>query len=213
MTAEGGVGPRALYFEDFHPGDRHAGGAHHLTESEILEFGHRFDPQIFHTDPDAACDSIFGGLVASGLHTLAISARLFADLGIYHGTLLGGVEIEGLRFLHPVRPRDTLRIEAEVNLGPPLPHQARQRHPPYHDGGLQPARREGDDLDLNRLHQAPEPWWLAHRLERFQFDWNRSRPQGGPPVARRARAGADHSVRCRERNRALEWVRFEADPL
>ncbi len=114
MTAEGGVGPRALYFEDFHPGDRHAGGAHHLTESEILEFGHRFDPQIFHTDPDAACDSIFGGLVASGLHTLAISARLFADLGIYHGTLLGGVEIEGLRFLHPVRPRDTLRIEAEV---------------------------------------------------------------------------------------------------
>lgn len=114
MAATGGVGPRALYFEDFHPGDRHAGGAHRMTKAEILEFGHRFDPQIFHVDSDAARDSIFGGLVASGLHTLCVSSRLFTDLGIYHGTLLGGVEMENLHFLHPVRPGDTLRIEAEV---------------------------------------------------------------------------------------------------
>ena len=114
MTAEGGVGPRALYFEDFRPGDRYAGGAHLMTKAEILEFARRFDPQIFHVDTEAARDSIFGGLVASGLHTFCVSSRLFADLGIYHGTLLGGAEIENLRFLLPVRPGGTLRIEAEV---------------------------------------------------------------------------------------------------
>ncbi len=114
MTATSGVGPRALYFEDFRPGDRHAGGAHHVTEAEIHEFAHRYDPQIFHVDTEGARDSIFGGLVASGLHTLCVGSRLFTDLGIYHGTLLGGVEMENLRFLHPVRPGDMLRIEAEV---------------------------------------------------------------------------------------------------
>ena len=114
MTATSGAGPRALYFEDFRPGDRFESGSYDMTEAEIREFGHRFDPQIFHVDTVAARDSIFGGLVASGLHTLCVGSRLFTDLGIYHGTLVAGVEMENLHFLHPVRPGDTLRVEAEV---------------------------------------------------------------------------------------------------
>ena len=92
------------------------------------------------------------------------------------------------------------RIPSAHAAGPRPPGlHGRARAP--HRGCLRPPRRGWP----GRGEAGRGPW--ARRLERFQFDWNRSRPQGGPPVARRARAGADLLVRCRERNSALEWVR------
>lgn len=85
-----------------------------LTESAIIDFAFRYDPQPFHLDVDAATRSPFGGLIASGFQTLALSFRLFRDTGTITGTSLGGRGGDGLRWWRPVRPGDTLRVRVEV---------------------------------------------------------------------------------------------------
>ena len=65
-----------LYWEDFTPGETVEIGRHTFTEQEMIEFARQFDPQPFHTDPEAAQQSFFGGLIASGWHTCAIAMRL-----------------------------------------------------------------------------------------------------------------------------------------
>jgi len=64
------------YWDDFKAGESIALGSHTITEAEILAFARKYDPQPFHTDPEAARRSIFGGLIASGWHTCAILMRL-----------------------------------------------------------------------------------------------------------------------------------------
>ena len=68
-----------MFFEDFTSGDVIELGTYEMTEAEIIDFGRRFDPQYFHTDPQAALDSPFGGLIASGWHTCSAWARLWID--------------------------------------------------------------------------------------------------------------------------------------
>jgi acyl dehydratase len=60
------------WFEDVAPGQRRELGSYRFTESEILAFARPFDPQLFHTDPQAARRTAFGGLCASGWHTCSI---------------------------------------------------------------------------------------------------------------------------------------------
>jgi acyl dehydratase len=97
------------YWEDFHVGDVAELGPVPVTEDEIVEFATRFDPQPFHVDPDAARESPFGGLIASGWHTAAIYMGMFVR-GVLEGTAsLGSPGVEELRWLAPVRPGDTLR--------------------------------------------------------------------------------------------------------
>jgi acyl dehydratase len=97
------------YWEDFHVGDVAELGPVPVTEDEIVEFATRFDPQPFHVDPDAARESPFGGLIASGWHTAAIYRGMFVR-GVLEGTAsLGSPGVEELRWLAPVRPGDTLR--------------------------------------------------------------------------------------------------------
>src|SRR6266699_3812296 len=67
------------YFEDFHIGDIFDLGSLTVTAEEIIAFARQFDPQYFHTDPQRAQDSIFGGLVASGWHTGSLFMRLLVD--------------------------------------------------------------------------------------------------------------------------------------
>jgi len=75
---------RALYFEDFKPGDRFESAALTLTEALIVEYARFYDPQPFHTDPEAAKATVFGGLIASGMQTIAIGFKLFFNEFIEH---------------------------------------------------------------------------------------------------------------------------------
>jgi acyl dehydratase len=102
------------YFEDFEPGATYEFGGHTVTAEEIVEFARRYDPQYFHVDPDAARESPFGGLVASGWHTAAIFMRMYVDAILLGSEGMGSPGVEELRWLAPVRPGDTLSGRATV---------------------------------------------------------------------------------------------------
>jgi acyl dehydratase len=101
------------YYEDFRIGDRFETGGVTLTEGQIIDFALTYDPQPFHTDKVAAEQSIFGGLVASGFQTVALSFRLFRDTGVISAANLGGTQCD-VRWMKPVRAGDTIRVAAEV---------------------------------------------------------------------------------------------------
>jgi acyl dehydratase len=102
------------YWEDFRIGEVTELGPVTVSEDEIVEFGRRFDPQPFHVDADAARESPFGGLIASGWHTAAIYMGMFVR-GVLDGTAsLGSPGVEELRWLAPVRPGDRLRGRATI---------------------------------------------------------------------------------------------------
>ena len=107
------MGEPTLFFEDFTRGDVIELGTYEMTEAEIIDFGRRFDPQYFHTDPQAAADSPFGGLIASGWHTTSAWARLWIDtvMSRADGRGSGGMEV---RWLEPVRPGDSLTATVEI---------------------------------------------------------------------------------------------------
>ena len=103
------------YFEDFVVGEVTPLGSHTVTEPEILAYARKYDPQPFHTDPEAARQSIFGGLIASGWHTCAILMRLSVEA---HRRMdaagIGSPGVDSCRWLKPVRPGDTLTARTEV---------------------------------------------------------------------------------------------------
>ncbi len=103
-----------MNFEDFTAGAHFTSPAMTVTESAIIDFAALYDPQPFHIDRIAATESPYGGLIASGFHTLAVSFRLFLALGLLAGSGLGSPGIDELRWLGPVRPDDTLHVRAEV---------------------------------------------------------------------------------------------------
>ena len=96
------------YFEDFAVGQVVELGSRTVTEEEIVAFAREFDPQPFHVDPEAARESVFGGLIASGWHTGAVWMRLYVDSLLGGTASMGSPGIEELRWLAPVRPGDTL---------------------------------------------------------------------------------------------------------
>lgn len=102
------------YFEDYLPGAVHEFGSITLREVEIIEFARRFDPQPFHTDPEAAKKSAFGGLIASGWHTASLAMRLLVDHYISRVASLGSPGVDEVRWRNPVRPGDTLSVRVTV---------------------------------------------------------------------------------------------------
>ncbi len=102
------------YFEDYVPGAVHTAGAIAVTESEIVEFARRYDPQPMHIDPDAAARGRFGGLIASGWHTGAMMMRLFADNFLSSASSLASPGLDELRWHLPVRPGDTLSLRVTI---------------------------------------------------------------------------------------------------
>ena len=94
-------------FEDFEPGQVYELGSRTVTEDELVAFAREWDPQPFHVDPDAARESVFGGLIASGWQTGAIWMRMYVDT-MLGSAARGSPGIEELRWLAPVRPGDTL---------------------------------------------------------------------------------------------------------
>lgn len=107
------------YFEDFAVGERFLTGGVTVSESMILDFALRYDPQPFHIDAEAAKETAFGGLIASGFHTLALGFRMLVQHGIFDAGSMGSPGFDELRWLLPVRPGDTLRSELEVTEAAP----------------------------------------------------------------------------------------------
>jgi acyl dehydratase len=97
-----------LYWEDFTPGQTDEIGRHTFSEQEMIEFARQFDPQPFHTDPEAARQSFFGGLIASGWHTCAIAMRLMVQKYIGQAASAGSPGVDNIRWRAPVRPGDTI---------------------------------------------------------------------------------------------------------
>jgi acyl dehydratase len=99
----------ARYFDDFVVGQVFQSAEYQVTEDEIVAFARHYDPQPMHTDPDMARRTEFGGLIASGFHTAAITMRLFvmSDASTAPGSI--GVGMDRLRWRAPVRPGDQLR--------------------------------------------------------------------------------------------------------
>ena len=102
------------YLDDLTPGQRFTTPGLTLTEAEIIDFAWRYDPQPFHLDANAAANSPYGGLIASGFQSLAICFRLFIQSGLLADSSMGSPGIDELRWLAPVRPGDTLHSEIEV---------------------------------------------------------------------------------------------------
>ena len=102
------------YFEAIDVGETNSFGAYEVRKDEVVDFGEQFDPQPFHVDEDAARNSMFGGLVASGWHTASMTMRMLVDNYLSESRALGAVGIDDLRFPSPVRPGDVLSVETEV---------------------------------------------------------------------------------------------------
>jgi acyl dehydratase len=102
------------FFEDYPPGLVVTGGPVLVSEAEILEFARRYDPQPMHTDPASAQAAPFGGLIASGWHTAALTMRLVATEFLSPESGLASPGIDELRWLKPVRPGDALSLRATV---------------------------------------------------------------------------------------------------
>ena len=106
--------PTPLYFDDFHVGRRFTSRGITLTEAGIIDFAYKYDPQPFHIDKTAADDSQFGGLIASGFHTLAAAFRMIIQENIFTACSMGSPGLDALRWRQPVYPGDTLKVTMEV---------------------------------------------------------------------------------------------------
>lgn len=103
-----------LYFEDFHAGQVIELGSYTVGEAEIIAFAKQFDPQPFHIDHEAAKDSIFGGLVASGWHTCSLLMKVLVSGLLIRSQSLGSPGVDEVRWIKPVRPGDTLSTRMKI---------------------------------------------------------------------------------------------------
>ncbi|SFT86858.1 MaoC family dehydratase [Sedimentitalea nanhaiensis] len=101
-------------FESFEVGQVRTFGAYEVTEEEVIEFAQKYDPQFFHLDPEAAKQSLFGGLCASGWHTCAMTMAMMVEDMDTRGRGLGSPGIDQLRWRRPVYPGDVLSVRMEV---------------------------------------------------------------------------------------------------
>ena len=102
------------YWEDLQPGSVRDLGTVTPSTEEIKEFAEQFDPQPFHVDELAGRRSIFGNLCASGWHTCAMAMRLTVDNFLNESSSMGSPGLESLRWLKPVYPDDTLRLQHTI---------------------------------------------------------------------------------------------------
>jgi acyl dehydratase len=101
------------YFDDLKVGDHFKSEPLEVTEKQVIEFAHKFDPQMFHLTRKSAERTIFKGLIASGWHTGAMTMRLFVQtLNFTEGAI--GLGVDELRWPNAVRPGDDLKVETEI---------------------------------------------------------------------------------------------------
>ena len=103
------------YLEDIKVGTKASFGHYEVTRDEVLDFARKYDPQPFHLDDEAAAKTHFGRISASGWHTCAMTmAMLVENLKKNKQAGLGSPGLDELRWLKPVYPGDTLRVESEL---------------------------------------------------------------------------------------------------
>lgn len=103
-----------MKFADFHVGQVIEAGPYTLTEQEILDFARQWDPQWFHTDPEAAAAGPFNGLIASGWQTCCVAMRLATQAALAGSESFASPGIDKIRWPNPVRPGEPLRLRATV---------------------------------------------------------------------------------------------------
>lgn len=152
------VPPDRRFFEDYTAGHVYDLGTFTVSEPEIIEFATQYDPQYFHVDPAKAAESQFGGIIASGWHTISLAMRLYVDGYLSHVASLASPGVDEVRWPNPVRPGDTVRIRVTI-----LETRVSRSKP---DRGIVRARMEGinqrDELVLSMLAvsivgRRPEP--------------------------------------------------------
>lgn len=115
MTSSGFTVPAEdRYFEDYVVGSAHEFGPIAVELEEVVAFGKRFVPLTYHTDPELAKKSIYGGLIASGWHTAGLMMRLYTDNYLSKVANLGSPGVDELRWDKPVCPGDNLSIRVTV---------------------------------------------------------------------------------------------------
>jgi acyl dehydratase len=103
-----------MKFAEFHAGQVIEAGPCLVTEAELLQFAKAYDPQWFHTDPEAAAEGPFGGLIASGWHTGGIAMRLVTEAALAGSESFASPGLAYVKWPNPVRPGDSLRLVADV---------------------------------------------------------------------------------------------------
>ena len=103
-----------MKFAEFHAGQVLEAGPYHLSETELLQFAQQWDPQWFHTDPEAAAQGPFQGLIASGWHTCGIAMRLVADAFLKGSESFASPGLAYVKWPNPVRPQDSLHVRVTV---------------------------------------------------------------------------------------------------
>jgi acyl dehydratase len=104
-----------LYFEDLDVGAHRSFGRYEVTRDEVIDFASKYDPQPFHLSDEAAAETHFGKIAASGWHTAAMTMRMLVEsMSDIQQAGLGAAGIDELRWLKPVYPGDVLRVETEI---------------------------------------------------------------------------------------------------
>ncbi len=103
-----------MKFAEFYNGQVLHAGPYSVTETEVLDYAKQWDPQWFHTEPTAAAQGPFKGLIASGWHTCAIAMRLVADAFLVGSESYASPGLAYIKWPNPLRPNDVLKLQATV---------------------------------------------------------------------------------------------------
>ena len=104
-----------MKFDDFSIGDTFNTKSYQLSEEEIIKFAREFDPQYMHINKNKASEGRFNGIIASGMHTMSLSFKLWVETGKYGEEVVAGTQMNHVKFSKPVYPNDTLRVVAELH--------------------------------------------------------------------------------------------------
>lgn len=102
------------HFEDIEVGESKTLGTETLSQDEIIDFASEWDPQDYHTDPEAAKESVHGGIIASGSHTVAVAIREWVEEDLDDVKNMGAREIRSLTWERAIRPGEELEFRVEV---------------------------------------------------------------------------------------------------
>lgn len=138
-----------MYYEDLNVGYTDAFGGRTVPRSEIIEFASQYDPQPFHVNAEAASESVFDSLVASGVHTVALCNRMTVDNFFRDTAVAGGPGIKDVSMPRPVEPGDTLSVNIEITDKKPLESRPGEGLVKLHQAGLN--HRDETVLEMTSL--------------------------------------------------------------
>ena len=134
------------YFEDYPQGLVVDCGTFTIGEAELIDFAKEYDPQPFHVDPVGAADGPFGGLIASGWHTISLTMRQLVEHWVSPESSLGAAGIDEIRWPNPVRPGDTLHVQG-------MNRKQRSHHRTSAKGSSRPPQHPEQQHDVQRMEE------------------------------------------------------------